>query len=235
MEKIYEHWKTCFFTEALLVGLLVVALWVSVKNRRKHPLLRFFPLYIISLLIVFLTMYISIAVPKIHDFIVTTFNFTNYIDYIFILFELAIFSHFFLLILSNKVAKRILIILALAFVPYFIIELFSDKYFPRSISETRQSRVYTIESIILLFPCIVYFIELFQFPPTLNLKNEPPFWIATGWIFFATCTLPYSLLENYLRISHSELMTRLYSVFYIFYFFLFTMIIRGYLCKREVK
>lgn len=233
MKEIYQHWKDCFFTETLLVGVLIMALIISVRNRKKHTILRFFPLYTTCLLSVFISVYIAIYSTKIYSYSVTTFNFINYIDYLFILIELGILIHFFLSIVDSRVIKKILVFITLIFIPYYFIELCCDKYFPRSISETTQSRVYTIESLILLFPCFVYFYELFKKPPTLNLKTEPSFWIVTGWSFFATCTLPYSLLENYLRKSHSNLMTELYSVFYIFYILLFIMIIKAYSCKKE--
>lgn len=233
MKEIYQHWKDCFFTETLLVVVLVTTLIISIKKRKRHNLLRYFPLYTVCLLSVFISVYVVIYSDKIYSYSVTTFNFINYIDYLFILVELSILIHFFLSILKNRNIRKILIFIALVFIPYYLIELFSDKYFPRSISETTQSRVYTVESLILLSPCFVYFYELFKKPPTLNLKNEPAFWIVSGWSFFATCTLPYSLLENYLRKSHSNLMTELYSVFYIFYILLFIMIIKAYSCKKE--
>ena len=233
MKEIYQHWKDCFFTEAVLVGVLILTLIISLKNRKRHNTLRFFPIYTVCLLTVFISGYIVIYSPKLYSYSVTTFNFINYIDYLFILIELSIFLHFFLSIVENRIIRRILIFLTVMFIPYYFIESYHDKYFPRSISETTQSRVYTIESLILLLPCFAYFYELFKKPPVLNLKKEPAFWIVTGWSFFATCTLPYSLLENYLRKSHSSLMTELYSVFYIFYILLFIMIIKAYSCKKE--
>lgn len=233
MKEIYQHWKDCFFTETLLVGVLMLTLFISLKNRKKHTILRFFPIYTACLLTVYISGYIVMCSTDLYSYSVTTFNFINYIDYLFILIELGILVHFFLSIIENRIVRRILILLTILFIPYYFIESYDDKYFPRSISETTQSRVYTIESLILLFPCFAYFYELFKKPPVLNLKKEPAFWIITGWSFFATCTLPYSLLENYLRESHSSLMTELYSVFYIFYILLFIMIIKAYLCKKE--
>lgn len=232
MEKIYERWKTSFFTETLLVAILVIGLCIALKYRKKYPILKYFPIYICSLLLVFLSIYVWLIIPGVDNYILSTFNFINYIDYMFILVELFIFSHFFYLSITNKAIKKIILGLSILFIPYFLFELCNDKFFPRSISEWSQSRVYTVESLILLIPCFVYFYELFNKPPVLNLKNEPSFWIVVGWSFFATCTLPYSLLENYLRKSYSNLMTQFYSVFYIFYTLLLITIIRAYLCKK---
>jgi len=233
MEKIYDRWKISFFTEALLVALLIITLCIALRFRKKHEVLKLFPVYISALLLVFLSIYIWLLFPDVEIYIVSTFNFINYIDYFFILVELFVFSNFFYLSISGKKIKKIILRLTLLFIPYFLIELYNDKYFPGSISEWSQSRVYTVESLILLIPCFVYFYELFKKPPVLNLKNEPSFWIVIGWTFFATCTLPYSLLENHLRKNHSSLMTQFYSVFYIFYILLLITIIRAYLCKKE--
>lgn len=233
MRKLFEHWKSCFFTELLLVVLLFIALCVALRNRRRYEVLKYFPLYIISLIILYLSIYISLLSPNLLSYITTTFNFINYLDYISILVELFVFTHFFRLVIVSKRMKMTLVLLILFFIPYFLFELYNDRYFPRSISETIQSRVYTVEAVLLLIPCVFYFYELFKRPAVLNLKNEPSFWVVTGWSFFAMCTLPYSLLENYLRNIQSTLMTQLYSVFYIFYILLFIMIIRAYSCKKK--
>lgn len=231
MKEIYQHWKDCFFTETLLVVVLVTAMVISVRNRKKHRSLKFFPIYFGCLLIVFLSLYANICSEEVIIYSLTKFNFHHYIDYFSTLIELLIFVHFFTFVIESQRFKNILIIITALFVFYYFVELYFDKRFSRSISETTQSRVYTIESLILLIPCFVYFYELFKRPPTLNLKQEPSFWIVSGLSFFVTCTLPYSLLENYLRENYLYLMTTLYSVFYIFYILLLLMIIKAYTCN----
>lgn len=204
---------------------------ISVRNRKKHRSLKFFPIYFGCLLIVFLSLYANICSKEVIIYSLTKFNFHHYIDYFSTLIELLIFVHFFMFAIESQRFKNILIIITALFVFYYFVELYFDKRFSRSISETTQSRVYTIESLILLIPCFVYFYELFKRPPTLNLKQEPSFWIVSGLSFFVTCTLPYSLLENYLRENYLYLMTTLYSVFYIFYILLLLMIIKAYTCN----
>lgn len=233
MEKIYLHWKVCFFTEAMLVILLFAALWISLKNRKRHAEMKFFPFYIAFLLIVFISLYANIYSEKIWNYSITTFNFHHYIDYISTLFELFVFIHFFVHVISNRWFKKFIIFIAILFTIYYLAELVYDDRFTRSISKTTQSRVYTIQSLVLLIPCIRYFYELFKHPPILNLKQEPSFWIVTGLSFFIISTLPYSLIENYLRKNHLYLMTALYSVFYIFYIILISMIIRAYTCNPK--
>lgn len=233
MKAIYQHWKDCFFTETVLVIVLIVALVISLKNRRKYDSLKFFPVYFGTLLIVFFSLYMNIYSKDIITYSLTRFNFHHYLDYFSTLIELLVFVHFFNLTIKNKKFKKALLGLAVIFFFYYLIELYFDKRFIRSISETTQSRVYTIESLILLIPCFVYFLELFRKPLIVNLRQEPSFWIVSGLSFFVTCTLPYSLLENYLRKNYLYLMTTLYSVFYIFYILLVLMIIKAYTCNPK--
>ena len=233
MKHIYQHWKECFFTELLLVVVILIALCIALLNRKKHRALRYFPYYFICLLAVFVSLYVNIYSRKIYAFSLTRFNFHHYIDYFSTLVELVVFVHFFTIVIENKLFKKVSYSLVLFFTIYYLIELYLDKRFIRSISETTQARVYTIESLILLLPCFFYFYELFKKPPILNLRQEPSFWIASGLSFFVTCTLPYSLLENYLRQNYLYLMTALYSVFYIFYILLFLMIIKAYTCRQK--
>jgi len=233
MKEIYQHWKDCFFTETLLVGVLVTALIISIRDRKKHLSLRFFPFYFSCLLIVFLSLYVNMYSKEVITYSLTKFNFHHYIDYFSTLIELLIFVHFFTQVIEDRLFKKILIAITALFILYYFIELYFDKRFSRSISETTQSRVYTIESLILLIPCFAYFYELFKKPPILNLRQEPAFWTISGLSFFITCTLPYSLLENYLRNNYLYLMTTLYSVFYIFYILLLLMIIKAYSCSPK--
>lgn len=233
MREIYQHWKDCFFTEALLVILLIVALVISIRKRKRHPILRFLPYYFACLILVFLSLYPNMYFEEVFVYSTTKFNFHHYIDYCSTLIELLVFVHFFSQIIESRLFKKTLFIISALFIAYYFVELLLDRRFSRSISETTQSRVYTIESLILLLPCIAYFYQLFKNPPLLKLRQEPAFWVVSGLSFFVTCTLPYSLLENHLRRNYLYLMTTLYSVFYLFYILLVLMIIKAYSCNPK--
>ena len=161
------------------------------------------------------------------------YGLADYIDYSFTLIEMVTFSIFFYQLITKIIVKKLIIISNIFFSLFFIYMLTIDPGFYASISETTQSRVYTAEGVILLMICLFYFIDFFKKPPNLNLNNEPVFWVSTGLLFFLTCTLPYSLLENYIRKKFPDLILTSYSIFYIFYILLFLMIIRAYLCKPE--
>ena len=228
MQRLINTWEKFYYTEPLLLAVLCLALVISIQKRKKYKILKSLPVYIIALLIVFIFTYLidanlSYQIVKLGE----------YIDYGFTIVEIVIFSLFFYKSIDNLVVKQLIIIFNIAFIIFSFYMFFAEQGFYQTISQITQSTVYTIEGAILLMICVFYFIELFKKPIILNLKNEPAFWISTGVLFFFACTLPYSILENYISRNYSELYYRLYSIFYIFYILLFLMIIRAYLCKAE--
>ncbi len=191
------------------------------------------PLYTITFLLILITAAVSqvISEEKYSYKLLNSLN--EYSDYFFTLFEMVIFSHIYYQLIDNNTIKKVILLVNVLFISFFLYMLLQDKDFPEYISQPTQEKVYTVEGILLLPICISYFIQLFRKPPSLNLKNEPGFWISIGLLFFLTCTLPYSILENYVSKRSFFLLLQLYSIFYIFYIFLFLTIIRAYLCPRE--
>jgi len=196
------------------------------KNRKKYKILKHIPLYIASLIMVYIGNTLT-------NFALNFMGIASYLDYFFTLIEILIFSDFYLQLIKNPLSKKLVVILNVFFGIFFIYMMFNDKRFSFGISDSTQSKVYTIEGAILLIVCLFYFLELFKKPHNLNLKNEPVFWISTGLLLFFTCTLPFSVLENYMSQNYPEFNIPLYSIFYVFYILLFLMIIRAYLCKPK--
>ena len=205
------------------------------KKRKKFHQLKYIPLYVLSLLLVlfFNSMYSTTYINRYQAKLFA--GLADFLDYSFTLLELIIFSHFYYNLIINPTIKKLILLLNLIFIPFFVYMLIKDEKFYKTISEITQNLVYTTEGIILLLICLSYFIELFKRPPHLNLKNDPVFWVSTGLLFFLSCTLPFSILETQIRKNHSDLIYWMYPIFYIFYILLFLMIIRAYLCKPEKK
>lgn len=233
MEHLIRNWQNQFYLSTLQDVVLIIALFVSIKNRKKFTILRYLPFYTFCLLAASLSM-ASYYFAKDENFYLNFFfGFPEYVDYFFTLIELTIFSHFYFQLIENIIVRKVIITLNLFFIIFFIYMAVTDKNFYQFISETTQSKVYTVESIILLFVSSFYFIELFKKLPFITLKNQPVFWVSTGVFFFMVCTLPYSLLENYIRKNYPSALMTSYTIFHVFYTLLFLMIIRAYLCKPE--
>lgn len=229
MKDLIRYWKVHYYTEPLLCIVLCITLLVSLKNKKKFSSLKYIPLYTITLLLVALC-----AIYNINRTVIFLF-FAHHLDYFFTLLELLIFSHFYYHLINNHPIKKAIILTNLASFILYIYLLLEDKDFHVSISEKTQNIAYTVEGVILLLICLTYLTNIFKKPSYLNLKNDPVFWISTGLFFFLTCTLPFSILENYIDKNYLNSTAWLYSIFYIFYTLLFLMIIRAYLCKPETK
>ena len=230
MQELIRYWKVHYYTELMLCIVLCITFIISLKNKKKFSLFKYIPLYTITLFLVALLC----AMYNITR-IVLYLHLAHYLDYFFTLLELLIFSHFYYHLINTRPIKKAIILTNLSFLILYIYLLFEDEDFHVSISEKTQNIAYTVEGIILLFICLTYLTNIFKRPPHLNLKNDPAFWISTGLFFFLTCTLPFSILENYIDQKYLNSTAWLYAIFYIFYILLFLMIIRAYLCKPETK
>lgn len=221
-----------FYSDIILQCAVLATIVVSIKHKKKFRILKYFPIYAASFLIglIFNRLCTTNHVPNM------LFPVSTYLDYFLTLLELMIFSHFYYQLVKSHSLKTFIILSNSLFVLFFILMGVSDKnFYSKGISESTQSIVYTVEGIILLILCLFYFYELFKKLAVVNLKNEPVFWVSTGLLFFVACTLPYSLLENYMDRYYPNFSFMLYSLFYLFYTILFIMIIRAYLCKAGLN
>ncbi len=58
-----------------------------------------------------------------------------------------------------------------------------------------NSITYSLGCLLIVFFCIYYFLELFRYPRSVNLTNEPAFWICSGLLFYYCCS--FSLAGAY--------------------------------------
>lgn len=234
MHNVLQFWGGQFYTPIIEDVILLITLWLAYKYRRRFPILRYMPLYASLLL---LSSLFATAGYLSKDLNFSPWFFARWdgcVDYFFTLAEMLICSHFYLQLIKSKNAKRIILVTNILFVGFFVYMGITDKSSTNGdISNETQSIVYTVESIMLLFPCLFYIVELFKSTPVSTLRNEPAFWVSTGILFFMSCTLPFSLLENYVAANLPTFFLASYSIFHVFYILLFLMIIRAYLCKPE--
>ncbi len=226
-EHIYSYDKQ-FHTDLIHFCALLTTILVSRKNYKRFKILKYFPIYAA----IFLIGIVVNRLGTVNHVPSRLYVFGSYLDFFLTLLELLIFSNFYHQLIKNQAVRKLTVLTNLLFVLFFIYMGVADKdFYDKGISESTQSIVYTVEGIILLLLCSFYFFELFKKLPIGDLKNEPVFWVSTGLLFFMACTLPYSLLENYIQRYYPALSFALYSLFYVFYTLLFIMIIRAYLCK----
>jgi len=229
----YNKVTLTFITEMLLVAVLIISLIISIKRRKKIKELRFFPFYLGYFLFVFLCGDICYFIAFKYDQKPIALAITSYTDYSSTLIEIIIFLHFFYSIIYNDIVKKTVPIIAVCFCALFFWALLSDSFFPDGITESTQSRVYTIEAAILMSYSTYCLIEIIRNKVHGNRRLGPNFWISVGYFLFASGTLPYSIIEPLLRKKYPFLSTELYSLFYLFYIVLFFFIVKAYLAKIE--
>ena len=119
--------------------------------------------------------------------------------------------HFFYNIISSTSKKNHDLLITLFLVVY-VFYFANDLMLYRIIKTDTVTIVYTLESAILLIPSLFYYFQLFTKPPTINLIKESSFWVVTGIFFSMICSLPYCIIENYLRKINFEVATQLFSI-----------------------
>ena len=91
--------------------------------------------------------------------------------------------------------------------------------------------LFSLESIFLILPCLVYFYELFIDLNMEPLKDQPPFWVNTGILFLNACSIPLfvgvTLIHQYFEIA--------FSLNYILYTIFYLLVIRAYMCKPGLQ
>ncbi len=232
MDEMIKVMEKQYFSYPILLLILIAAIVISLSNRKKFKILNHFPVYLFWL---FGDLILNSSCLYANSLCFSILPYVQYVDYSFTLVELIVFSNFFYRLIKDNKLKKGIIIVNIAFALYFIYMGVSDVNFYLGVTEMTQAKVYTLETVVLLIICLTYFFQLFRDLPFSNLRDEPVFWVSAGILFFMAGTLPYSLLENYIVINYFSFSFSLYSIFYVFYILLFSMIIRAYLCKAKGK
>lgn len=143
-----------------------------------------------------------------------------------ILFHFIFLSLFIYTFLPNKKISKYIIFIFFSFIAVILFFLFT-----KDISE-RQPTAFAISNLGLVIFCFVYYFQLFELMPKINLLAEPSFWIVNG-IFFCMCaTIPTLALKAYLLEKISQ---RIYSTVEAIIPFAYGMMhlffIKAYLCS----
>lgn len=152
---------------------------------------------------------------------------SNYFFYnLFTVFELVYLSWFFTRLIRSGIAKKIVWSLNGIFFIHFFYFISSSGI------QARDNLGYLIEAIFLIFPCLVFFRELFTHPDSVNLTREPSFWIVTAFLFYFSLSVPTILFNVYLR-THSMywLSNSIYSINNYAQILSNILIIKGFRCR----
>ena len=86
-----------------------------------------------------------------------------------------------------------------------------------------------LESVFLVFPCLIYFYEFFSTATLRPLRDQPAFWVVSGILFVHAGDIPLQMTIHFL----GSLQEMAYMLNYILFSILFILLIRAYLCTPE--
>ena len=232
MNEVIKDWERNFYTELIVFIFLFITLYIALKKRNLFPQLKLLPIYLISFILLHLEKYLwSIFFQDRYEF--NTYHRIDILsNYVVSLIELFVFLYYFHFIIQTKKLKFALGLIGLIIGMFFLLRLFLLLLFTNSLTVTPLHNFYVIESLVLLFCCICYFVELFKSPPVLKLTDTFNFWVSSGLLFYLFGTFPITLITNYFFSTSTLLYGNLFTIINIFYILMFLMIVRAYLCKQ---
>jgi hypothetical protein len=146
----------------------------------------------------------------------------------FILFEFSFMTWFVCKAINLRYKNWIIVISCLTFFGTYFAELINQKGITRFFSKAD-----TVESVIMIALCMIYYYKLFIQEEYLKLENEPFFWIVTGSFIFYTTDIGVDTFFKKLvevRISHSIPLR--YLIMNILNIILYGCWIKSFLCIR---
>jgi hypothetical protein len=232
MEPIIRYWSNSNFTNLTSTLIAIIGLFYSIINTGRFRNSTLIPFFFAGYIITnFVSLFDSATYPDFRPF-------TLVLKHSIELFDTSLEFYIFYQIIKDEIInvkiKRwtgFVLTLYFALVLTVLIFQFSQAHFLKQI--TLQT-VFTLEAVCLIILCIFYFVDLLSNFSSPKLISEPSFWIITGISFFMVCTLPFSIISNYLINSDYKLYIQLFSIFDVFYCLLFLMIIRAYQCRPAI-
>lgn len=204
---------------------------MAIKRRKTVPEFRWLPLY----LAVFIAVFIADFAYNLFLYPFDQERFQKYqreLNFFSTVVEMLTFVFFIYaslrMVTFRKLLKGLTITCLILFLVIYIRSHISNGY----ITYFSLNTVYIIELATLLSGCIFFFIQLFREPPVENLRGLPGFWVCVGLSFYCLCTLPITIANSYFfSIARGPVYANLYSIIYLFYIILFSLIIRSFLCQ----
>ena len=215
-----------YSTEFLMFICSGCGMIIGFIHRNKFPELKYLYIYPLAsfsqFIIANLTLISKIGITIEDSIINISLN-------LFTITEFIIIYIFFKKVLLSKLNKKILRFSAIV---YFFTGLINWIIIENSFSPPTYSYIY--QSIAILIPVCLYFIELFKKPIVPDLLNEPSFWVTTGMAFYFACTLPLFLMEDFVYNKAGYIYEmELFSINFICYGILFLLITKAYLCRKR--
>ncbi len=206
---------TYFIAFSFLVSLSVYF------TAEKSPLyLKLFPPYLL------LTLIAESLGPYLSSIRINNLALYNF----FTVFEFCFYLWVINLIISKERIKKIIHLVILL---YIIISIGNIIFVQQM--KTFHTVTYALGCLLVAIFCIYYFLELFRYPKSVKLKNNPAFWICSGLLFFYCCGFPLYGLTNYLSDISPLIIKNFYSIIIILNIFLYSLFTIAFLCRLKTR
>lgn len=237
LNSLIQSLKNSYYTGALLLVCLIIALIFAIKYYRKEKVNNFFIIYILY------TFLLSDVVFQLFKFLFplkgndATF-FLEVLNIVFAQIEFIVFSYFFKIIIENKYFKNAIPIVQIIFSILFFSLIIRIFFWEIEIKTLREFSYYfnAIEFFIFLPFCLFYFYELLtkQLASITYLTKSPSFWIITGLFFYVIVSLPFLIIGNSLFINNKILYSISGSIHYISFSFFLICLTKAFACKTSL-
>jgi hypothetical protein len=233
MERLINEFEKLYYTPLLMFVSEFIALLLAIIFIKREKIGRAFIFYIgFDFLVLTIGMLIIVHKEFNPNFLAHFVSITNVL---IAMIELLAYYYFFKQVLLSKNVKSLMNLLAVLFAIGVIIYVgirvpnfqHRDKYMSDVIG--------AVEFIFLLPPAVQYYFQLLNTTSSINLFDRPSFWIVTGIFLYALVSIPYYLLQYYLRSNFKQFANPLHAAFYFIPFTLnFIFFIRAVLCKKPL-
>jgi len=148
----------------------------------------------------------------------------------FTVFEFCFYLYVISLIIGSRQIKRAI---AIVITFYAIVAVMNIIFFQGM--NAFHTVTYAFGCLIIVAACIYYFFELFKFPKSIDLKNNPAFWICSGLLFFYCCGFPLFGFTNLLSGISRLIIRNFFSIIVILNIFLYTLFTIAFLCRLKIR
>lgn len=230
-ESLIKFWRSEYFTELFLLIVEISALIILISKRRNSKIGKLFIIYVsFDLLILFISYCFTFKSDLRSEEKLEIFSLFNVLV---ANIELVVYFLYFNSTLQNKKIRSYLFYSAIAFTILSLIYILSRFNFLSDRPEYFSFLLGCLEFILVLPPCIVYYIELFKKVNSIPLSKRPSFWIITGIFFYCLISIPYFLANQYIFQSKSQYNGILIAIFFNIPFAInFIFLIIAALCKK---
>jgi len=232
-ERLITRLENTFFLEVIVTLMAFIVLYIAIRSIKKEKLSFLFVVYSLSCITLFAGVNIQKFFFPLNASAMPVF--TEILNAAFAISELSVFFIFFSKAIESKSSKKIIVSLVICFVIsiiYFILKIIEPKF---DVIEIRKASVVVniVEFAALLIAILLYFIQLFTKPPTLNLIHRPSFWISSGLFIYILVSLPLLLFSEHVLIPMN-----IYYLLFVFHYVSLTLLLltisKAFLCELPI-